>query len=241
MSTHWSDEFAYPFHDAVCGDEDLLYSALGHGHLGRLAAYCPAQDRYYRVSVSELPPDMPGPTAAFVRGFLTGSLPDRPDETTAAEGAFDVYNNAARRYLATGEWPEELQGEWATPLSLEAWPDLAVRGLRLIAQYLPDTYDISTALDTHALPWRPASISAALEHERRVVASSQFHAPQSREKIADAVMAFVIDLFAEADLDLVTECPVHQNVRIQLLTDPMVRLRCPLDDAAHILQVRSLD
>lgn len=58
---------------------DYLFDAHSHTWPGRMAAYCPAQDLDYRISLEELPDDLPVSTRYWVEGFLAGNHPVQPD------------------------------------------------------------------------------------------------------------------------------------------------------------------
>lgn len=98
------------FASAKCGGErDYLFDAKWHTWPGRMKAYCPHQpDRPdYRISVTELPEDLPVTTRYWVRGFMAGNLPQpvRDDDEYMAQ-----WHAAAERFASTGDWPIELLG-----------------------------------------------------------------------------------------------------------------------------------
>jgi hypothetical protein len=96
--------------EASCGGRDLL---VGNPHTfrGRMAAWCPHQNRGYTVSVSEMGA-MADETRYFVRGFLSGNEPGPPfDDDHGTDRADEVaWRSALRRFRRTGSW----YGRWRT-------------------------------------------------------------------------------------------------------------------------------
>lgn len=101
---------AYPFRSlrARCeSGTDFLFDKHWLTHPGRMAAYCPHNPSHpdYRVSLCELPDDLPEETRRhWVRGFLAGNLP-RPSLTVQANPElFRQWEEAAEEFSITGEW-----------------------------------------------------------------------------------------------------------------------------------------
>jgi len=91
------------------GQRDYLYDSGGHTWPGRMSAYCPHEDEAhsgYRISVHELPDDLPTATRYWVRGFMAGNLPEprRPDDRAYMER----WDANAKDFVATGLWDTDL-------------------------------------------------------------------------------------------------------------------------------------
>jgi hypothetical protein len=66
---------------AACrGSRDYLFDKHWLTNPGRIAAYCPHDEKWpdYRISLSELPEELPAATRYWVAGFLAGNLPAAP-------------------------------------------------------------------------------------------------------------------------------------------------------------------
>ena len=109
------------FASARCGGErDYLFDAKWHTHPGRMKAYCPHQPDWpdYRISVDELPADLPVATRYWVKGFMAGNL---PQPTRYSDPAYMArWSAAAVDFADTGHWPSELS---ETPSPLERLVD----------------------------------------------------------------------------------------------------------------------
>lgn len=96
------------FRSARCGGQrDFLFDAKWTTHPGRMKAYCPHSDwADYRISVYELPDDLPLATRYWVQGFMAGNLP-RPtrfwDDRYMAR-----WHAMAATFAGTGDWPADL-------------------------------------------------------------------------------------------------------------------------------------
>jgi hypothetical protein len=98
-------------HARCRGGRDYLFDKHWLTHPGRMAAYCPHDREWpdYRISLSELPEELPAATRYWVAGFLAGNLP-------AAQVAEDDDSPEMRRwtrnaavFAGEGRWP--LPGE----------------------------------------------------------------------------------------------------------------------------------
>jgi len=69
-----------------------------------MSAWCAERQVSFRVSFSELPPDLPSATRYWVKGFLTGNLPRQPDVDQDDDPALVAWQIKARDFLATGQW-----------------------------------------------------------------------------------------------------------------------------------------
>ena len=97
------------FPSAQCGGErDYLFDAKCHTFPGRMKAYCPHRPDFpdYRISLSELPDNLPVATRYWVKGFLAGNLPAPANEED--EAYMVRWHEAAEAFADTGEWPTEL-------------------------------------------------------------------------------------------------------------------------------------
>ena len=68
-----------------------------------MPAWCETRQVSFRVSLSQLPEDIPEATRLWVRGFLAGSVPqldDEVDDLVAVEARVN-------EFLATGVWNTE--------------------------------------------------------------------------------------------------------------------------------------
>jgi len=84
-------------------DRDYLYPAAWHTFPGRMGAYCSSKNVYFRISLSEIPADVPEATRYWVRGFLAGNLPEPPSKDL--EGAdLERWQRRAEQFFATGRW-----------------------------------------------------------------------------------------------------------------------------------------
>ncbi len=81
---------------------DLLYPSAGNTFRGRLPAWCETREVSFRVSVSELPDDLPQATLYWLRGFLAGQVPqldvEEPDD-------MNLWKQRVDEFLTTGNWP----------------------------------------------------------------------------------------------------------------------------------------
>jgi hypothetical protein len=82
---------------------DLLYPAAGNTFRGRMPAWCETRQVSYRVSLSELPDDLPLATRLWVRGFLAGQVPTWDDAAPEEE-----QRRHADEFLTSGTWPRAL-------------------------------------------------------------------------------------------------------------------------------------
>jgi hypothetical protein len=110
-----------------CHERDYLYDSGWQTHRGRMSAWCPHDPnwRSYKISLSELPRDLPRATRWWVRGFLAGNVPDAPaalcDPAMSGTPELERWFELARRFSATGKWPAEddveayLSGKRALP------------------------------------------------------------------------------------------------------------------------------
>ena len=89
------------------GSRDYLLSTPWHTFPGRMSAWCAERQLSFRVSFSELPPDLPSTTRYWVKGFLTGNVPRQPDVGEDDDPALVAWQIKARDFLATGQWPPE--------------------------------------------------------------------------------------------------------------------------------------
>jgi hypothetical protein len=92
--------------EASCGNRDFLGMDNPHTFLGRMSAWCPDRNVWYRVSLAGMG-EMSDEARYFVKGYLAGSEPgfdavDGPD--------FVAWETAVRRFRGTGEW----YGRWGT-------------------------------------------------------------------------------------------------------------------------------
>lgn len=96
--------------DASCGERDFL---VGNGHtfVGRMAAWCPLQNRGYNVSASEMG-TMSEQARYFVAGFLEGARPGLPVDADGDTDDVDLvaWRAATDRFRRTGSW----YGRWGT-------------------------------------------------------------------------------------------------------------------------------
>ena len=89
------------------GSRDYLLSTPWHTFPGRMSAWCAERQVSFRVSFSELPPDLSPATQYWVKGFLVGNLPRQPDMDDDDGAALAAWQIKARNFLATGQWPPE--------------------------------------------------------------------------------------------------------------------------------------
>lgn len=73
----------------------------------RISAWCAEGQVGFRVSKSELPPEVPVATSYWVQGFLTGNVPRQPDDDDWDSPAVTEWRAKAERFLVTGNWPPE--------------------------------------------------------------------------------------------------------------------------------------
>lgn len=100
------------FPSAQCGGErDYLFDAKWHTHPGRMKAYCPHRPDWpdYRISVYELPTDLPTATRYWVEGFMAGNLPEPRRHLN--DEYMTRWHEAAATFAQTGHWPPELSEE----------------------------------------------------------------------------------------------------------------------------------
>jgi hypothetical protein len=88
------------------GGRDYLWNGEWHTFPGRMAAYCPHRPEHsdYRISLSELPDDLPVATRYWVRGFLAGNLPDPEEDWEWETAEMSDWRRRAREFTRTGRW-----------------------------------------------------------------------------------------------------------------------------------------
>ena len=99
-------------HERCGSGRDYLFDSHWHTHPGRMSAYCPHDPAWpdYRISLSELPDDLPTATRYWVRGFLAGNLPPGPDiddednEDAENTAEFREWKRRAEEFSRTGVW-----------------------------------------------------------------------------------------------------------------------------------------
>ena len=91
-------------HDAET--REYLYNARWHTFPGRMAAYCVARQLAFRVSLDELPEDLPTATRYWVQGFLAGNMPRQPD-LDDDEPSLRRWEQQRDQYFASGSGPQE--------------------------------------------------------------------------------------------------------------------------------------
>lgn len=67
-----------------------------------MPAWCETRQVSFRVSVSQLPEDLPEVTRYWVRGFLAGQVPSLDAEEPHD---MDLWTQRVDEFLATGAWP----------------------------------------------------------------------------------------------------------------------------------------
>lgn len=82
---------------------DLLYPSAGNTFRGRLPAWCETREVSFRVSLSQLPDDLPEATQYWLRGFLAGQVPRLDDEEPEDMG---LWKQRVDEFLTTGDWPQ---------------------------------------------------------------------------------------------------------------------------------------
>ncbi|HEX2179537.1 MAG TPA: hypothetical protein VHL54_08490 [Actinomycetota bacterium] len=117
---------ALSFFSERCGGNDFLYDSHWHTHPGRMSAYCPHSEQWpdYRISVYELPRDLPVTTRYWVEGFMAGNLPTPPEDFFDWEGGkfMAKWRPLAAQFVKTGYWPNEdllrdyMEGRCTLPL-----------------------------------------------------------------------------------------------------------------------------
>lgn len=100
-------------HARCRGGRDYLFDKHWLTHPGRMAAYCPHDVEWpdYRISLGELPDDLPEATRYWVRGFLAGNLPPAPIEKEPSSPELEAWTAAAEHFARTGEWSLVEAGE----------------------------------------------------------------------------------------------------------------------------------
>lgn len=82
------------------GERDILHPSAGNTFIGRIPAWCETRQVSFRVSLSELPDDVPEATRIWVRGFLAGCVPQWNDDIDdLAE-----FDERVNELLTTGRW-----------------------------------------------------------------------------------------------------------------------------------------
>jgi hypothetical protein len=116
-------------HTRCDAGRDYLFDKHWLTHPGRMAAYCPHDPEWpdYRISLGELPENLPSATRYWVKGFLAGNLPPAPVEMAEGSPETLAWERAAQVFAETGEWTldsadsddeqdgedeEEAAGEW---------------------------------------------------------------------------------------------------------------------------------
>ncbi|WP_134012330.1 hypothetical protein [Kribbella sp. VKM Ac-2566] len=84
------------------GARDILYPSAGNTFRGRMPAWCELRQVSFRVSLSELPDDLPVATRLWIRGFLAGSVPQLDDDTD-----LETRDRQVDVFLTTGTWPDQ--------------------------------------------------------------------------------------------------------------------------------------
>ena len=90
-------------HDASA--RDYFYNARWHTFPGRMPAYCPSRHVSFRVSLAELPSELPVATRYWVEGFLVGNMPTQPYVEDEDDPALIRWRADATAYFDTGYWP----------------------------------------------------------------------------------------------------------------------------------------
>src|SRR5690348_13349063 len=90
----------------VPGARDFLYAAAWHTFPGRMGAYCPSKQVWFRISARDLPDESPDATKYWVKGYLAGSWPRQPDDEMEGE-ALEQWAERARAFFATGTWRDD--------------------------------------------------------------------------------------------------------------------------------------
>ena len=93
-------------HARCDGGQDFLFDKHWLTHPGRMAAYCPHDPEWpdCRISLPELPEDLPPATRYWVKGFLAGNLPPAPLEVADDSAQMLTWELAARVFSERGEW-----------------------------------------------------------------------------------------------------------------------------------------
>ena len=104
------------FFSTRCDGDHFLFDASWPTFPGRMAAYCPHDDQDYRVSLYELPEDLPDATRYWVAGFIAGSLPRPPDSAwdddyVEREEVMERWKALAAKFRRTGWWPLDEDAE----------------------------------------------------------------------------------------------------------------------------------
>ena len=88
------------------GGRDYLWDSLWHTFPGRMSAYCPHRPEHpdYRISLSQLPDDLPAATRYWVRGFLAGNLPGPEDDWEWETTEMADWRRRASAFVRTGRW-----------------------------------------------------------------------------------------------------------------------------------------
>lgn len=94
-------------HKRCGGGEDYLFDKHWLTHPGRMAAYCPHDPEWpdYRISLAEMPTELPVATRYWVKGFLAGNLPAPPDAPEDSD-EFRQWERRAAVFSETGEWAD---------------------------------------------------------------------------------------------------------------------------------------
>jgi hypothetical protein len=90
----------------VPGARDYLYASAFHTFTGRMAAYCPSKQVWFRVSAHTIAEESPEATRYWVQGYLAGNLPHPPDRELEGE-AVERWAEKARAFFATGTWSDD--------------------------------------------------------------------------------------------------------------------------------------
>ncbi len=96
-------------HERCGGGNDYLFDKHWLTHPGRMAAFCPHDPDWpdYRISLSDLPAELPVATRYWVKGFLAGNLPRPMPDCPEGGQEFRDWEQRARVFAETGEWPLE--------------------------------------------------------------------------------------------------------------------------------------
>jgi hypothetical protein len=75
-----------------------------------MPAYCPTRGVSFRVSVSEMPDDLPTATRYWIQGFIEGNMPRQPDIDDDDDPEMLRWKSKVERYFETGTWPRDDDG-----------------------------------------------------------------------------------------------------------------------------------
>jgi hypothetical protein len=101
------------FYSERCHGRDYVFDSHWHTHPGRMAVFCPHSTEWpnYRISLSEMPADLPTATKYWVRGFLAGNLPRQPADDEDDTPAMQRWREKALSFAREGYWEDEDEDE----------------------------------------------------------------------------------------------------------------------------------